>query len=156
MVEEASNCKSCIRIERKMENGETLSEEQSVSWIDMRSWKLYHTFSSLVFIIYASLVKLPIDHRISELTWRMYCTRRELQTTQNRISQTDRHILSQPNKYIASSLTGDKATSSKLTRAFSVSLSKLRVISANSCFVIVMIWNFNSSLSSFGRNVKQF
>ena len=31
MVEEASNCKSCIKIERKMENGETLSEEQSVS-----------------------------------------------------------------------------------------------------------------------------
>ena len=28
MVEEASNCKSCIKIERKLENGETLSEEQ--------------------------------------------------------------------------------------------------------------------------------
>ena len=31
MVEEASNCKSCIKIERKLENGETLSEEQSGS-----------------------------------------------------------------------------------------------------------------------------
>ena len=31
MVQEASNCKSCIKIERKLENGETLSEEQSAS-----------------------------------------------------------------------------------------------------------------------------
>ena len=31
MVEEASNCKSCIKIERKLEVGETLSEEQSGS-----------------------------------------------------------------------------------------------------------------------------
>ena len=29
MVEEASNCKSCVKIERKMDNGETLKEEYS-------------------------------------------------------------------------------------------------------------------------------
>ena len=31
MVQEASNCKSCIKIERKMDNGETLKEEYSNS-----------------------------------------------------------------------------------------------------------------------------
>ena len=31
MVEEASNCKSCIKVERKMENGETFSEEYQTS-----------------------------------------------------------------------------------------------------------------------------
>ena len=31
MVEEASNCKSCIKVERKMEDGETLSEEYVTS-----------------------------------------------------------------------------------------------------------------------------
>ena len=29
MVEEASKCKACVKIERRMENGETLSEEYS-------------------------------------------------------------------------------------------------------------------------------
>ena len=31
LVEEASSCKSCVKIERKMENGETLSEEYTNS-----------------------------------------------------------------------------------------------------------------------------
>ena len=29
MVEEASNCKTCVKIERKLDNGETLKEEYS-------------------------------------------------------------------------------------------------------------------------------
>jgi len=31
MVEEASNCKSCIKVERKMEDGEVLKEEFTTS-----------------------------------------------------------------------------------------------------------------------------